>query len=159
MQYVLGLLRLTVGFIFLWAFVDKVFGLGFATTADKAWLAGASPTAGFLQFAVHGPLAGFYHSLAGSGLVDWLFMLGLLFIGVSLMLGIFMKLGGYSGIIMLALMYGALGLSPVNNPLIDEHVIYILVIFVLMMTNSGQYLGFGKWWGNTSFVQKNNFFR
>ena len=43
-QYVLGLLRLIIGWVFFWAFIDKVFGLGFATTAEKAWLAGVSPT-------------------------------------------------------------------------------------------------------------------
>ncbi|MCX6751179.1 MAG: hypothetical protein NT161_00190 [Candidatus Nomurabacteria bacterium] len=157
--YILGLLRLIIGWVFLWAFIDKLFGLGFATIAEKSWLAGVSPTAGFLQFGVHGPFADFFHSLAGLPLIDWLFMLGLLFIGVSLMFGIFMKLGGFSGIIMLVLMYGALGLSPANNPLIDEHIIYILVIFVLMMTNSGQYWGFGKWWEGTSFVQKYKFLK
>ena len=67
-----------MGLIFLWAFIDKVFGLGFATTADKSWIAGGSPTTGFLQFGVHGPFAGFYHSLSGIPIVDVLFMLGLL---------------------------------------------------------------------------------
>ncbi|KKP86042.1 hypothetical protein A3B84_01705 [Candidatus Nomurabacteria bacterium RIFCSPHIGHO2_02_FULL_35_13] len=153
-QYVLGLLRLIMGWIFLWAFIDKLFGLGFATTSDKTWLLGVSPTSGFLKFGVHGPFAEFYQSLASVPLVDWLFMLGLLFIGVSLVLGIFMKLGGFSGIIMLALMYTAIGLSPANNPLIDEHIVYILVIIVLLLTNSGQFLGLGRWWANTAFVQK-----
>ena len=159
LSYVLGLLRLIIGWVFLWAFIDKVFGLGFATTADKAWLVGASPTAGFLQFAVHGPFASFYQSLAGVPLVDWLFMLGLLFVGISLMLGIFVRLGSFAGIIMLALMYTAIGLFPANNPFIDEHIIYILILIVLILTNSGQYLGFGKWWANTSLVQKYKFLK
>src|ERR1035437_6374526 len=102
---VLGILRISMGLIFLWAFFDKIFGLGFSTKPEQAWLAGGSPTAGFLKMGVHGPFADLYHGLAGSGLVDWLFMLGLLFIGVSLTFGIFMKLGGWSGILMLFLMY------------------------------------------------------
>ena len=153
-KYSLGLLRLIMGWIFLWAFLDKLFGLGFATTANKAWLIGGSPTTGFLEFAVHGPFAGFYQSLAGIGLVDWLFMLGLLFVGLTLISGIFMKLGSFTGILMLFLMYTAVGLFPVNNPFIDEHIVFIFVIIVLMLTNSGQYLGLGNWWKNTSFVQK-----
>lgn len=158
-QYVFGLLRLMMGWIFLWAFIDKLFGLGFSTTAEKAWLAGGSPTAGFLQFGVHGPFAEFYQGLAGIPLVDWLFMLGLLFVGVSLVLGIFMKLGSYAGMLMLFLMYTAAGLSPENNPFIDDHIIYIFVILSLVLTNSGEYLGLGKWWGSTSFVQKHKLFR
>jgi len=158
-QRVLGLLRLVMGFVFLWAFVDKLFGFGFTTTADKAWLVGGSPTSGFLQFGVHGPFASFFQSLAGVPLVDWLFMLGLLFIGTSLMLGIFMRLGGWAGIAMLVLMYLAVGLSPANNPFIDDHIVFILVITILVLTNSGQYLGLGKWWENTTLVQKYKFLK
>src|SRR3989344_2102150 len=107
--YVLGLLRLVMGFIFLWAFLDKLLGLGFATTAEKAWLVGGSPTTGFLSFAVHGPLTNFFNSLAGVPLIDYLFMLGLLFLGVSFMLGIFMRLASIGAVIMFSLMYLAVG--------------------------------------------------
>ena len=61
-----------MGFIFLWAFLDKTFGLGVATPADKAWIAGGSPTTGFLSNAVQGPFATFFNSLAGVPVVyDW----------------------------------------------------------------------------------------
>ena len=83
-NYVWGLLRLSIGWIFLWGFIDKLFGLGFATKADSAWLAGGSPTFGFLKFAVKGPFAGFYHGLAGSAAVDWLFMAGLSFFWMAM---------------------------------------------------------------------------
>lgn len=153
-RYVWSLLRLTMGLIFLWAFIDKVFGLGFATTPEKSWLAGGSPTTGFLQFGVHGPFADFYHSLAGIPMVDWLFMLGLLFIGLTLTFGILTKLGSLAGIAMLFLMYTAVGIQPANNPFIDEHLVYIIVMIGLLISNSGDYLGFGKYWSNTSLVQK-----
>lgn len=159
MQYVLGLLRLVIGWIFLWAFFDKVFGLGFSTTPDKAWFIGVSPTTSFLKFGVHGPFAEFYQSLAGIPLVDWLFMLGLLFVGLALMTGIFMRLASIFGIAMLFLMYTAVGLSPTTNPFIDEHIVYILVIIIFVLTNSGQYLGLGRWWGNTALVQKYKFLK
>lgn len=154
LKTVLGILRISMGFIFLWAFFDKLMGLGYATTPEKAWLAGGSPTSGFLQFGVHGPFADFYHSLAGNGMVDWLFMLGLLFIGISFTFGIFMKLGGVSGIAMFALMYTAVGIQPVNNPIIDDHIIYILVLLVLVMTDAGTYIGFGNRWKYSRLVQK-----
>jgi thiosulfate dehydrogenase (quinone) large subunit len=158
-HYVFGLLRLVMGFIFLWAFVDKLFGFGFSTTPDKAWLKGVSPTSGFLQFGVHGPFAVFYQSLAGVPLVDWMFMLGLLFIGLAFMTGIFMRPAGSVGVVMLFLMYTAVGLSPAQNPFIDEHIVYILVMILLVLVNSGQYLGLGRWWSDTSFVQKYPFFK
>ncbi|MFA4975268.1 MAG: hypothetical protein WC839_02770 [Candidatus Paceibacterota bacterium] len=158
-QYFLGLLRIIMGWIFLWVFVDKLYGLGFATTPEGAWVSGGSPTTGFLKFGVHGPFATFFQSIAGSQLVDWLFMLGLLFVGISLVFGVFMKLGGLSGIVMLFLMYTAIGIFPANNPFIDEHIVYILIIIVLILTNSSQYLGLGKWWENTSFIQKHTLFK
>lgn len=154
-----GLLRIAMGFIFLWAFFDKTFGLGFSTPPNKSWLAGVSPTYGFLTNAVHGPFASFYHSIAGNGLVDWLFMLGLLFVGLTLISGIVMKIGGWSGIAMLFLMFTAISLPPANNPLFDEHLIYIIIITGLLTTNAGDYWGLGKWWSNISFVKKFKFLR
>ena len=151
---VLGLLRLSMGLIFLWAFFDKLLGLGFATTPDKSWLSGGSPTTGFLQNAVHGPFANFYHSLAGSGLVDWTFMIGLLSIGAALTLGIKVKINTFLGAFLLFLMYTAIGLPPENHPFIDEHFIYVLVMLLLMVSDSGKYFGFGIAWAQTSFVQK-----
>ncbi|MEK7113383.1 MAG: hypothetical protein AAB873_00990 [Patescibacteria group bacterium] len=134
-KMVLKILRLAMGFVFLWAFVDKLFGLGFATTADKAWINGGSPTAGFLSFAVKGPFAEFFHSLAGVAMVDWLFMLGLLFIGITLILNKYVKWGSLAGMILMAMMYLAL-LLPVNNPIIDDHIIYILVLALIYLDSS-----------------------
>ena len=150
----LGILRLFMGFVFFWAFIDKAFGLGFATPAEKAWFAGGSPTTGFLQFAAKGPFQEFYNSLAGVPLIDYLFMLGLLFVGITLLLGIFVRLGSLVGALMLLLMYGALGLPPENNPFIDDHLINALVMGALAFGNSGKYFGFGRVWSETELVQK-----
>jgi thiosulfate dehydrogenase [quinone] large subunit len=67
------LLRLSMGFIFLWAFLDKTFGLGFATKAAGAWIRGGSPTSGFLGNAVKGPFVDIFHSLSGLAEVPALF--------------------------------------------------------------------------------------
>ena len=150
-----GILRLALGWIFLWAFLDKVFGLGFATTPGKAWINGVSPTYGFLKFGTTGILSPLYHIVANNPLIAWLFMLGLLFIGLSLMLGIFVKLGSYAGIIMLFLMW--LGLFPsssLNNPFLDEHLIYIIILFGFILVNAGDFLGIGVWWSNLPIITK-----
>lgn len=124
------LLKVMMGFVFLWAFLDKAFGLGFATKQIDAWVYGGSPTTGFLTHAVTGPFASFYQSLAGNIFVDWLFMLGLLFIGVTLIFNKFVKWGSYAGIVMLLLMYTAL-LWPANNPFVDEHLIYAIILLYI----------------------------
>ncbi|WP_318272177.1 hypothetical protein [Microbispora triticiradicis] len=48
-RYVWAAARVAVGWVFLWAFLDKLFGWGFATPAAKAWINGGSPTTGFLK--------------------------------------------------------------------------------------------------------------
>lgn len=129
---VLSLSRILLGFVFLWAFLDKTFGFGFATKSAGAWIHGGSPTAGFLSHAVQGPLANFFHGLSGSMIVDWLFMIGLLFVGVTLMTNRWVKWGAMAGVAMLLLMYLAL-LWPANNPFIDEHLIYAVVLIYIAM--------------------------
>ena len=129
-KILLTALRLAMGFIFLWAFVDKTFGLGFATSSEKAWINGGSPTTGFLSAGVKGPFAEVFHSLAGVVVVDWLFMLGLLFIGLTLLLNRYVFFGAVAGVMMIVLMWLSL-LFPANNPLIDEHIIYALVLALL----------------------------
>ena len=133
-KIVLATLRIVMGFIFLWAFLDKVFGLGFATSPGKAWIEGGSPTSGFLSSAVKGPFVDFFHSLAGVAAVDWVFMAGLLFVGLTLIFNKFVKWGAVAGILMLLFMYLAL-LWPANNPIIDEHIVYILVLALLFLKN------------------------
>lgn len=149
--YVWAALRIALGWMFLWAFVDKVFGLGFATKPEAAWLAGGSPTAGYLAHATSGPLAGLYQSVAGSPVVDWLFLLGLFGLGVALLLGIGVQIAGYAGTV-LVLMLWASNLPPADNPIIDEHIIYAIVLVGLAMVKAGQWVGLGNWW--SKFVGK-----
>ena len=140
-------LRLVMGWTFLWAFVDKLFGLGFNTAAGQSWLAGVSPTAGFLKFGSHGPLSGVYQAMAGSGLVDWLFMLGLACLGLGLIGGIMVRLAAWGGLVLVALMYLA-RLPPEHNPILDEHIVYALVLIGLAMRSSE------GWWARTKLARK-----
>ncbi len=125
-------LRLSMSIIFLWAFFDKLLGLGFATPAERAWISGGSPTYGFLTNATKGPFAEFFQSLAGVPLVDWLFMSGLLFVGLALLTKRLMTLSALAGGTMMLLMWLAV-LPPENNPLIDDHIVYIFVLVLLAL--------------------------
>ena len=151
--YIWALLRFGMGWIFLWAFVDKLFGLGFATESGKGWIDGGSPTFGFLNFGASGPLEGYYNSLAGNAVVDWLFMLGILAIGLPLVLGIGVRIAASIGVVMLLLMYSALVL-PANNPVLDDHIIYAVIMLGLAIANPGYHLGLGRRWGKTRLVKK-----
>ncbi|MBI4407372.1 MAG: DoxX family membrane protein [Candidatus Kerfeldbacteria bacterium] len=145
--------RITMGSIFLWAFFDKLFGLGFATTADKAWITGASPTSGFLTYGTQGPLAWIYQVLAGNPVIDWIYMIGLLAMGLGLVLGIMVRLAGYGAIAFMVILWTAV-LFPENNPLIDEHVVYALVLLWLTRTDTTKQFGLSRWWCSLEFVKQ-----
>jgi thiosulfate dehydrogenase [quinone] large subunit len=142
--------RIIMGFYFLWAFLDKTLGLGFATPAERAWVAGGSPTTGFLTNATaESPLANLFAAIAGNPLVDWLFMLGLLGVGVTLIFGVGVRLGAIAGVAMLALMYLAefpLTLTGATNPLIDSHIIDMGIMAIVFFAVADQRLSLAPIW-------------
>jgi thiosulfate dehydrogenase [quinone] large subunit len=149
--------RITLGVIFFWAFLDKLFGLGFSTAADKSWLAGVSPTAGFLKFATAGPLSTMFQSMAGQAWIDWLFMLGLALIGLALLLGIGIQIAGYAGALLVFLMFMAaipFYAPESHNPLVDEHIVYLFILLSFTQLKVGHWHGFGKAWSKTDWVKK-----
>lgn len=153
-----ALVRLSTGFIFLWAFLDKTFGLGFATPAERAWIAGGSPSQGFLTSdAVGGPLKGFFASLA-TPLTDVIFMLGLAGIGVAVMLGIGLRVSAIAGTVMLALMHLAewafVANAGFNNPLVDDHIVYAFALIAIAALWAGDTWGLGGWWKRLPIVQR-----
>src|SRR5687767_16033133 len=82
-SYAWASLRIALGAIFFWAFLDKTFGLAFATKPEAAWIRGGSPTQGFLEFGTKGPFKEFFGNIAGHPFTDALFMLGLAAVGLA----------------------------------------------------------------------------
>ncbi|URM94555.1 DoxX family membrane protein [Actinomadura madurae] len=152
-RYVWALARLSLGWVFVWAFLDKLFGLGHATPAAKAWVEGGSPTEGFLKNSPVGPFAGFYHDIAGAAWADWLFMIGLAGIGAALVLGIGMRIAAAAGAVLLVMMWTAV-LPPENNVFMDDHLIYAILIVGLALVSAGDTLGLGRWWSNTRLAKR-----
>jgi thiosulfate dehydrogenase [quinone] large subunit len=152
-DYTLAGLRLALGWVFLWAFLDKVFGWDFATPEKNAWINGGSPTKGFLGNAVEGPFKDLYGSIAGAAWADWMFMIGLAAIGTALILGIGMRIAAAAGGLLLVLMWSAV-LPPANNPFMDDHLIYAGVLAVLALTAAGDTLGLGRLWARLPIVQR-----
>jgi len=151
-NYIIGILRILIGLIFLWAFFDKLIGLGFATPYDKGWIEGNSPTYGFLKNATKGPFATIFQAIAGNIIVDILFMVGLLLIGLALIIGIMINIASISGSLMMFLMWLVV-LPPKNHPFIDEHIIYIFIFILFIYFESGKYLGFGEWWNKKEMIK------
>jgi thiosulfate dehydrogenase [quinone] large subunit len=154
----LAVLRIATGFIFLWAFLDKTFGLGFSTPTERAWINGGAPSQGFLKGdGVVGPLKPFFAGIA-SPTTDVLFMLGMIGIGVAVMLGIGLRISAVAGSVILVLMYlaewpfGANAAS--TNPLVDYHIIYALALIVIAAASAGDTWGAGIAWRRLSIVQR-----
>ena len=174
-RYAAATSRILIGFVFLWAFLDKNFGLEYATASGNGWAFGSGegdPTFGFLKFGTNpeGPFASTFTGLRPGEAPDptnfwnYLFMAGLLGIGLSLILGVFMRIAAISGAVLLGLMYLATfplantidpktGEGAFNNPLIDDHIIYAVVLIMLMLFEAGRTWGLGKIWESTSLVK------
>ena len=156
---VLAVLRLATGFIFLWAFLDKTFGLGFSTLSKASWLSGGAPSQGFLKSpAVTGPFKGFFAAIA-SPTTDVLFMLAMLAVGAAVMAGIGLRISAIAGTIVLLFMYLAEWPFTANaastNPLVDYHVIYALALIVIAVVSAGDTWGLGRAWKRLNVVQHN----
>jgi thiosulfate dehydrogenase [quinone] large subunit len=146
-------LRIGMGIIMLWPFLDKSFGLGFSTMPGKAWIDGASPTTGFLSRVPVGPLALVFKAMANNPIVDVLFMGGLLGVGLAFLLGIGTKVAGWVGALMMFLIYLSL-FPPTTNPFMDEHLIYILIFIGFTIKDQTKNYGLNNWWKNTSLVRR-----
>lgn len=164
----LAFLRVSMSFVFLWAFFDKTFGWHYTTAlgpTSKAWINGGSPTKGFLSHVEVGPFQSWFRSIAGTTWADWLFMLGMLGIGLALLTGIGMRLGALGGAVLMGFMWfsefppaqhdstGAATGS--TNPVTDYHFIYAVVLIVLALTYAGNTWGLGRFWARIPFVNKN----
>jgi thiosulfate dehydrogenase [quinone] large subunit len=166
----LAALRIGFGLTFLWAFFDKLLALGFHTGwttnpetgaesldrfGDAAWINGGSPTEGFLMFGVaeDNPFKDFFNSMAGDAWADWLFMIGLLGIGLALTFGFGMRIAAATGALLYMLMYAA-SLPLENNPVVDDHLLGAISVIVLALTLSGDTWGAGKAWAKTHLVRK-----
>ncbi|MEU8123851.1 hypothetical protein AB0C21_34525 [Spirillospora sp. NPDC049024] len=154
-RYALAAGRLFLGWIFIWAFADKLFGLG--KPAEKGWLDGVSPSKGFLSHA-DGPFKEVFHAMAGKVWVDALFMFGLGGLGVALLLGICLRLAAIGGTVLLAMLWAA-SLWPDANPFMDMHWIYASTLVAAALADAGATLGFGRVWGRLPVIRRHPLLR
>ena len=136
-------LRLVIGFMFLWGGIEKI----------ETELGGKMATSGFLAHAVSGPFAVFFNGLAGNPVVEALVVYGELLIGMSIMLGIFTRVGAISGIAINFLFY--ISQLPVqNNPIVNDYVVYMFVFLAFLFLVPGRFMGLDGLLQKSGFVQR-----
>lgn len=128
-------LRLTLGWLFFYAGITKVL--------ESSWSA-----AEYLNNAK--AFTGFYGWLASPGILpvtsfvnEW----GLTLLGVSLILGVGVRLASYLGAAMMILYWLPLGLPHPNEHayVVDDHVIYAAGLLVLAAMRAGRTFGLENW--------------
>ncbi|MFY9462359.1 MAG: DoxX family protein [Candidatus Sungiibacteriota bacterium] len=138
-KFSLFLLRIALGWLFFYAGITKVL--------NPEWTA-----AGYLAGAK--TFTGFYQWLASPGVLpitnfmnEW----GLTLIGVSLILGVAVRLSSYAGAFMMLLYYLPILQFPYPNPhsyIVDEHIIYIAAFLLLGGLRAGRVWGLEDWCAN-----------
>lgn len=165
---VLAVGRIVIGFTFLWAFLDKLFGLNFSTPSAGAWINGGTPAQGFIS-RIEGPFAGLFQMFANP-FGDWLFMFGLLGIGVAMIAGAGLRIAAVGGTLLMLFMF--LAQFPTasamvdgelvrgsTNPIVDSHWHEALLLIIAAVTLAGDTWGLGTWWAKKDFVRKYTWLR
>lgn len=153
---VLAVVRVALGLVFLWPFVDKTFGLGYRTPSERAWIQGGTPTEGYLRSgSLQGPFADFFTGIAGPA-TDWLFMLGLLGTGVALTLGIGLRVAAVVAVLIMGSLWAITWplQQGSDNPLVDSHILHALTAVALAVTAAGTTWGLGSWWAGLPAVRR-----
>lgn len=136
---VLFLARVSMGWLFLYAGLDKIFD---PSWTSKGYLLGAKTLPEFYAFFASPTILPF---------VDFLNEWGLTLLGISLILGIFVRLTSHLGVFLMLLYYFPVLNFPYvgeHSFLVDEHIIYILVLETLAVFQAGRI------WGIDGIVRK-----
>lgn len=154
-------LRLLLGWSFLWAFLDKMFGLGFSTCrgfgpegtaassidylCDAAMIKGGSPTYGFLNFGTQASHTGFLFDWMAPSAPDSInfadvgFMVALLLLGAALMLGVGTRIAAIGGALLMLFMFLAADVWPEQNPINSSHVVEMVVLLGIATVGPGRF--------------------
>jgi thiosulfate dehydrogenase [quinone] large subunit len=159
--YSLFLLRVVMGWTLFQGGVTKLVTYLDGNPANN-WTA-----AGFLNNVPAGnPFAGLFASMAGSGLIDALNMWGLTLTGLGLLLGALVRWNAFWGAVMMVLYWlaalrGGLlaGLPVAHGWVIDDHLVYAVLLFGLGAFGAGRILGVDAYVEDTGVVQSNPWLR
>lgn len=150
--YVLAAFRVLAGWIMLWPFFDKMFGLGFQTPHGGGWIDGVSPSS-YVVYVADGVFKDFYTSLAGNFVIDVVLIAALLVLGVTLTLGVASKLTTFGMCAFLLVMY-SLHIPPSDNPVVDYHILLVFGVLATYFLGGYDKLSLHPRWREARIVKK-----
>ncbi len=140
----LAFLRIAMGWLMFYAGITKVM--------DPEWSA-----EGYARSAK--TFSGLYEFFASAGQIGWINFVnkwGLTLLGISLILGIGVRLSSSLGAVLMMFYYfPALQFPYVGEHgyIVDEHIIYALLMIYFASVRAGRYFGLEEWFGRT-FLKK-----
>jgi thiosulfate dehydrogenase [quinone] large subunit len=146
-----GLGRIVIGIIFLWAGLEKVLGSGAAGFDASGFLKfGTAGTVGWpfvtgdvAQGTIFNPTHDFWTGLAANdaamSIINILVPYGQIGIGVSLILGLFTRFGAAMGTLMMIFFFFAAW--DFEFGIVNQHLTYAVVTFGLAVIGAGNYFG------------------
>jgi len=130
-KFFLFVSRITVGWMFFYAGITKVLDPQWSA---EGYLKGAKAFTWFFQMLLDPSIL---------PIINFMNKWGLTFLGISLILGLFVRFSSLLGVLLMALYYIALGF-PYPNPhsyIVDEHIIYISILLFFAAVKAGRFFG------------------
>ena len=134
-KFTLLLTRVALGGLMLYAGITKVLD---STWSAAGYIGGAKTFASFYQL---------FLNPAVLPIVNFLNVWGLTILGLSLILGLFVRLSSLLGIVLMLLYYFAAGPFPYPSAhafIVDEHIIYALLLLFFASIRAGRYWGLDR---------------
>ena len=141
--YAVVTLRVVLGWVFFYSGITKVL--------DPSWTA-----AGYLENAVapSNPFIGFWPVMAGMPFIDILVQWGLTLTGLGLILGALVRWNAFwAGFMMV--MFWASSLPLDNGIVVDQHIVYVLLLFTLSAVGAGRAIGLDALFERLAVVRNN----
>ena len=141
----LFILRITMGWMFLYA--------GITSISNSAWSA-AKYVGGAKSFV---DLYQWFLSPQVLPVVDFMVKWGLTMLGISLILGLFVRLSSYLGMLLMFLFYLPILNFPMvgaNSYLVDQHIIYMAALLLLASCRAGHVWGIEGWLASHPFFAR-----
>ncbi len=130
------ILRIVMGWMYLYAGVTHALDSKFSAAG---YIKGATSFVGLYQWLMSPQIL---------PVVDFMVKWGLILLGASLLLGLFVRISSYLGMVLMFLFYLPILNFPMvgaHSYLVDEHIIYMAGLLVLASFKAGHVWGLEKW--------------